>query len=103
MFAVIETGGKQCLVEKGSKLEIEKLTEEAGKTVKFDKVLMIGEGKDVKIGKPYLAGAEVEAKVIEQKKDKKVMTFKKKSKKRYERTIGHRQHVTAIEITDIKG
>lgn len=103
MFAVIETGGKQCLVEKGLKLEIEKLTEEAGKTVKFDKVLMIGEGKTVKIGKPYLAGAEVEAKVLEQKKDKKVMTFKKKAKKRYERTIGHRQHVTSIEITDIKG
>lgn len=102
MFAVIETGGKQCLVEKGLKLEVEKLEAEAGKTFTFDKVLMVGEGKDVKIGKPYLAGAEVEAKVLEQKKDKKVMTFKKKSKKRYERTIGHRQHVTSIEITDIK-
>jgi large subunit ribosomal protein L21 len=83
-------------------LEVEKLEAEAGKTFTFDKVLMVGDSKSVKVGKPYLEGAKVEAKVLEQKKDKKVVTFKKKSKKRYERTIGHRQPITSIEITEIK-
>jgi len=101
MFAVIETGGKQYKVEKGLQLEIEKLADEAGKDIEFDKVLLTAEGTDVKIGKPYLEGVKVTAKIVEQKKGIKLITIKKKAKKRYERKIGHRQLLTLVEITGI--
>ncbi len=97
MFAVFTTGGNQFKVQKGDIIAVEKLTAE--KNISFDKVLMI----DEKIGEPFLKGATVEAKILETKKDDKVIIFKKKKRHNYRRKIGHRQPITMIEITDIKG
>lgn len=102
MFAIIETGGKQYKVEKGTKLEIEKLPSEKGNKVRFDFVLMSVDDKTTKIGKPFLEGAYVEATILDQIKAEKVRTFKKIAKKRHERTIGHRQKLTVVEVTEIK-
>jgi large subunit ribosomal protein L21 len=102
MLAVIETGGKQYKVEKGTVLEIEKLPEEAGKTVTFDQVLLVSDGKTNKVGTPFVAGAKVTGKVLDQTKADKIIVFKKKPKKRYERTQGHRQQLTVVEITEVK-
>lgn len=102
MFAIIETGGKQHKVENGTILEIEKLLEDKGKTVTFDKVLLISDGASTKIGTPFLEGASVTGKVVNQTKGDKIIVFKKKAKKRYERKQGHRQCITVVEITEIK-
>ena len=82
MFAIIETGGKQYKVEKGTKIEIEKLPEETGKIVKFSEVLLTSDGKTTKVGMPYVEGAEVTAKVLDLIKGKKITILKKKPKKR---------------------
>lgn len=103
MFAIIETGGKQYKVEKGTTLEIEKLPEEAGKTISFDQVLLTSDGKSTKVGAPYVKGAKVSGKVVEQTRGEKIIVFKKKSKKRYEKKQGHRQDLTIVEITEVKG
>ena len=99
MKAVIETGGKQYLVEEGKVLYIEKLDAEAGKEITFDKVLMVND----KIGAPYVEGAKVTANVVKQGKAKKVIVFKYKSKKNYHKKQGHRQPFTKIQITAIEG
>ena len=101
MFAIIETGGKQYLVKKGEKLQVEKLAGEAGQTVKFEKVLFTSDGKDFKLGKPYISGAVVEAKVLKQGKGKKVHVLKYKAKSKYRRKIGHRQQFTEIQIEKV--
>jgi len=97
MKAVIETGGKQYYVEEGTILYIEKLDDEAGKKVKFDKVLMINGVP----GKPYLTNVVVEAEVLKHGKAKKIKIFKYKAKKKYRRTQGHRQPYTKVEIKKI--
>ena len=91
MKAVIETGGKQYTVENGTVLYVEKLDVEAGKTVKFDKVLMI----DDKVGTPYL-DASVTAEVEKHGKNKKIKVYKYNQKKNYHRTQGHRQPYTKV-------
>ena len=103
MFAVIKTGGKQYKVEKGDKFRIEKLNKKQGSTVSFNDVLMVSEkdGAKMKLGKPKVSGAKVEAKVLEQGRAKKVNVIKYKSKTRYRRKAGHRQLFTKIEITKI--
>ncbi|MCL5774846.1 MAG: 50S ribosomal protein L21 [Patescibacteria group bacterium] len=101
MFAIIETGGKQYLVKKGEKLQVEKLAGEAGQAVKFEKVLFTSDGKDFKLGKPYISGSVVEAKILKQGKGKKVHVLKYKAKSKYRRKIGHRQHFTEIEIVSL--
>lgn len=101
MFAVISTGGKQYMVKKGDVIEVEKLKANAGEAVEFADVLMITDKKDVKIGKPILAGAKVSGVVVDQKKGEKILVFKKKRKKQYRRTKGHRQLLTAVKIEDI--
>lgn len=98
MKAVIVTGGKQYYVEEGTILYVEKLEEEAGKTVTFDKVLMVNE----KIGHPYLAGAVVTGEVVKHGKNKKIVVYKYNAKKNYRRKQGHRQPYTKIEIKTIK-
>lgn len=98
MKAVIVTGGKQYYVEEGTILYVEKLEEEAGKTVTFDKVLMVNE----KIGHPYLAGAVVTGEVVKHGKNKKIVVYKYNAKKNYRRKQGHRQPYTKIEIKSIK-
>lgn len=97
MKAVIETGGKQYTVEVGTVLYIEKLDIETGKTVKFDKVLMV----DDKIGTPYL-DATVTAKVEKHGKNKKIKVYKYNQKKNYHRTQGHRQPYTKVVIEKIE-
>ncbi len=100
-FAVIKTGGKQYLVQPGDKLEIEKLETEAGKEVVFSDVLLCDKDGEIQVGAPLVKGAKVTAKVIEATKGPKLIIFKYKSKKRYKRKIGHRQHLTKVEITSI--
>ena len=100
MYAVIGTGGKQYKVQEGDKLRVEKLDAQVGDTVTFDKVLFLG-GDEVKVGRPYVEGAKVEAKVLEQNKAKKVIVYKFKAKKNYRNKRGHRQPYTFIEIGTI--
>ena len=102
MFAVIRTGGKQYRVAKDDKLEIEKLEIEAGKTVDFDDVLFVSDGKTVKAGEPTVKGAVVKAKVLEQKRGPIITVFKKKRRQNYRRKKGHRQDLTLVQITDVK-
>lgn len=104
MFAVIETGGKQYLVNTGDTLKIEKLDVEPGKSIVFDKVLMLAEddGSDVQIGKPYLDGVTIEADVEEQTREKKIRVIKYKRKVRYRRVIGHQQKKTKVTIKKVK-
>ena len=103
MYAVIETGGKQYKVSKGDVIYIEKLDVEAGAKVSFDKVLLIGEGSDVKVGAPAVEGVSVSGKVIKNDKAKKVVVYKYKPKKGYHKKQGHRQPYTKVEITKING
>ena len=103
MKAVIKTGGKQYLVSEGEVLAIEKLPEVAGAKITIPEVLMISddEGKDIKLGTPVLEGAKVEAEVVEQVKADKIRVFKMRRRKRYRKTIGHRQKLTQIKIISI--
>ncbi len=98
MKAVIETGGKQYLVQEGTVLYVEKLDQEKGATVKFDKVLMI----DDVIGHPYVEKAEVTGTIEKHGKGKKIKVFKYNAKKNYRRTQGHRQPYTKVVINSIK-
>ncbi|HVY68187.1 MAG TPA: 50S ribosomal protein L21 [Patescibacteria group bacterium] len=98
MAAIIETGGKQYLVKTGDKIQVEKLAGEAGISVKFDKVLFTMDGSDFKLGKPYISGASVEAKILKQGKGKKIHVLKYKAKSKYRRKIGARQQYTEVEI-----
>ena len=102
MFAVIKTGGKQYRVQEGDIVAIEKLEADVDSSVTFDDVLMAGEGDNVKIGTPSLAGASVEAKVVNQMRTRKVLIFKKRRRQNSQRKNGHRQHLTVVEITGIK-
>jgi large subunit ribosomal protein L21 len=101
-FAVIETGGKQYKVSPGRKLKIEKIEGELGANLNFDKVLLLAENENVKIGAPYIEGAKVEAKILKQGREKKKIVFKYHSKTRYRKKKGHRQPFTEVQITDIK-
>ena len=101
MFAVIKTGGKQYRVAANDVLTIEKLEVEAGDTVEFTEVLVIGEGADAKFGAPFVKGATVKAEVVEHNRGKKVLSFKKRRRQNSKRIRGHRQHHTVVRITDI--
>lgn len=99
MYAVIKTGGKQYRVAKDDIIEVELLDAQQGDTVSLDEVLLIG----TKIGVPTVAGASVMATVLKQKKTDKVIVFKKKRRQNYRRKHGHRQNVTVLKITEVKG
>lgn len=101
MYAVFRSGGKQYRAVEGDRLKLEKLEVEEGASVEFDQVLLVGEGSDVKVGSPYLAGSVVKAKVIAQGKTKKVTVVKFKRRQNYLRQGSHRQFFTEIEITGI--
>ncbi len=101
MFAVIKSGGKQYRVSAGDRFTVEKLPAEAGATVEFNEVLMLG-GDAPKIGAPLVEGAVVMAEVVEQTRGPKVLSFKKRRRKHGSKRIrGHRQHLTMVEITEI--
>ena len=101
MYAVIVTGGKQYKVSEGDTLFVEKIEAEEGSAVTFDQVLMVGEGEDVKVGAPTVAGATVEASVVENGKARKVIVYKYKRKSGYHKKNGHRQQYTAVKIEKI--
>ena len=101
MFAVIKTGGKQYKVAEGDKIVIEKLTADAGESVTFEDVLMLGDDKKVTIGEPVVAGASVVGTVDEQRKGAKVIIMKKRQRNTYRRKKGHRQLETVVTIDSI--
>ena len=100
MFAVIRTGGKQYKVAKDDVISVEKLIGDAGGTITFGEVLMLG-GDSPKSGAPLVSGASVTAEIVSQGKGEKVIAFKKKRRKNTHRKRGHRQHFTKVKITDI--
>ncbi|ABF63933.1 50S ribosomal protein L21 [Ruegeria sp. TM1040] len=101
MFAVLKTGGKQYKVQAGDMLRVEKLAADAGETVQFNDVLMIGGDAPV-VGAPFVSGAAVQAEVVEQIKGDKVIKFVKRRRKHSsKRTVGHRQKLTLVKITEI--
>lgn len=102
MYAVIKTGGKQYKVAKGDNVFVEKLDVKAGDSVTFDQVILVSDGKDIKVGTPLVKGAKVVAKVAEQGKEKKVVTFKYKPKKHSHSKYGHRQPYTKVVIESIE-
>ena len=102
-FAVIQTGGKQYLVTEGQTLKIEKIRGgKEGETATFDEVLLVVDGKDIKIGTPFVNGAKVTAKIEGDERDKKITVIRYKSKTRQFKKKGHRQTHTKITITEIK-
>ena len=103
MYAVIKTGGKQYRVKAGDLLVVEKLDGEAGAKVAFDEVLMLGEGADVVVGAPTVAGAVVEGTLVETRKGDKIKVFKKIRRQGYRRTQGHRQLETVVRVTGVTG
>ncbi len=101
MFAVMKTGGKQYKVSSGDTLRVEKLAADAGETVQFNDILMLG-GDAVTVGAPFVAGAAVQAEVVDQIKGDKVINFVKRRRKHSsKRTKGHRQNLTLVRVTDI--
>ena len=103
MYAVILSGGKQYRVQEGDTLKLETLPEEVGSVVNFDKVLMVGNGDKVTVGRPYLDGCKVSATVLSQGRHDKIKIIKFRRRKHHEKWQGHRQNFTEVKITEIKG
>ncbi|GAA6144353.1 MULTISPECIES: 50S ribosomal protein L21 [Thalassolituus] len=103
MYAVVVTGGKQYRVEEGQTLKVEKLEVATGENVELEKVLLIGNGDDVKIGAPVVEGAKVTAEVVNHGRHKKVKIMKFKRRKHHMKQMGHRQWFTELKITSIAG
>ncbi len=101
MFAVIKTGGKQYTVAADDLLRVEKLDAEAGSTVTFDEVLMVGNGTETTVGAPLVEGASVVAEVVDQGRGRKIIIFKKRRRQNSRRRNGHRQAFTLVKVTDI--
>jgi len=101
VYAIVATGGKQYRVEPGQRLEIEKLGVEPGSQIDLGEVLLIADGENVTVGQPTVAGARVVAEVLGDAKGKKIIVFKYKSKARYRRKTGHRQHYSQVVVRDI--
>lgn len=101
MFAIIRTGGKQYRVEKGTVLAVEKLSAKPGASLAFDEVLLVGNGKEVSIGAPYVKGAKVAATVVAEGKADKKTVFRYHSKTRYRKLKGHRQQQTTVRVESV--
>ena len=101
MFAVVDILGQQIKVSENNKYYVPRLTQEPESEITFDKVLLLSDGKETKVGNPVVEGAKVTAKVLEHLKDDKVLVFKKKRRKAYQKLNGHRQQLTRIEVTQI--
>ena len=102
MYAVLETGSKQYRVSTGDTLEIERLETEAGKSVTFDRVLLVNNDGKVTVGAPTVTGASVVADVVEHKRGPKLIAFKMRRRQGYHRKVGHRQELTVVKIKEIK-
>ena len=103
MYAIINSCGKQYKVQEGDEVLFEKFDKVAGDKVTFDEVILVSDGKTVKVGTPNVSGAKVEGEVVDQEKGKKILVYKYKAKKNYRRTQGHRQPYTKVKITKIVG
>ena len=102
-FAVINTGGKQYKVFTNEEVVIEKLPNKVGDIVQFKEVLLLNNDNKVEIGTPSIVGAKVEAKVLQQRKNKTILVFKKRRRQNSKRKNGHRQHMSLVQITKIIG
>lgn len=102
MYAILETGSKQYRVSAGDKLEIERLTIEAGQPVTFDRVLLVNNEGKITVGAPTVANAAIVADVVEHIRGEKKLAFKMKRRKGYHKSIGHRQELTVVKIKEIK-
>ena len=101
MLAIFKTGGKQYTVENGQKLKVEKLEGKKGDSISFKNVLAISNASNHTIGNPLIIGASVEATILEQIRDKKIIVFKKRKRQNYRHTQGHRQYLTILKIESI--
>ncbi|MCC7410995.1 MAG: 50S ribosomal protein L21 [Gammaproteobacteria bacterium] len=101
MYAVIQTGGKQYRVAEGDVVDIELLPEEAGAAIDFERVLLIVDGKQVKVGRPFVEGARVSARILDHGRGDKVMIIKFRRRKHHMKRQGHRQWFSRVEITGI--
>ena len=102
MYAVVETGGKQYRVEPGDSLSVEKVAGEVGSLLELKQVRLVQGEDGLVVGRPWVEQARVTAKIIRQGRTRSITIFKKKRRKNYRRTKGHRQAFTQLEITDIK-
>lgn len=102
MYAIVETGGKQYKMSVGETHRLERLEGEAGDTVELNKVLLIQNDKKAQVGRPFLENTSVVAEILGQRRGDKVLIFKKKRRKGYQRTQGHRQSETWVKIQEIK-
>lgn len=103
MYAIIETGGRQEKAVPGEVLKVQRLEAEVGETVRFDKVMLVNRDGEVALGQPYVDGVAVTATVTAQDRGRKILIFKKKKRKGYQRTKGHRQSFTALRVDAIEG
>ena len=101
MFAIINIAGKQFRVEEGDQIKVPHLSTDAGRSLAFDKVLLINDGKKVQLGSPLLSNASISATVVEHGRGRKIRIFKKKRRKGYRRNNGHRQNYSLIKIDSI--
>jgi large subunit ribosomal protein L21 len=101
MYAIVDIAGQQFKVEKNREIFVHRLSAEEGNSVVFDKVMLVGDEGNIKVGKPMIEGASVTAKVIAHAKGDKVIVFKKRRRKSYQKSNGHRQYLTKIQIEEI--
>lgn len=101
MYAIVEIAGQQFKVEKDRKVYVHRLEEKEGADIEFDRVLLVQDDADIKIGSPTIEGAKVKAKVLKHLKGDKVIVFKKKRRKGYKKKNGHRQYLSQIQIEEI--
>jgi len=101
MYAVIDIAGKQFKITKDQYIYTPKLSEEKGHAITFDKVLLLDDGNEVTVGTPVIKGAKVAAEIVEHVKGDKILVFKKKRRKGYKKTQGHRQEYTKVLVKDI--
>ena len=102
MYAIVEIAGKQYKIEPNSKIVTDKITGEAGQTVEFDRVLMVVDGEDIKVGNPTVTGSKVTATIEGEVRGPKVIVFKKKRRKGYRKTQGHKQEYTTLLVNNIE-
>ena len=103
MYAVVKTGGKQYKVAAGEKIKVEQIAADVGQEIVLDQVLAVGNGADLVLGSPLVAGATVKAVVVAQARHDKVRIFKMRRRKHYQKHGGHRQHYTELEISAVNG
>ena len=103
MYAIINISGKQYKASEGAKVRVAKQTGDTGTTLTFDEVLMFNDGKNTEFGNPTVKGAKVSAVILDHGRDRKILVFKKKRRKGYQRKNGHRQWYTDIEIKKVEG